>query len=687
MLETRLSYGCCARLTSFAFRQVLNDKAIGSLKRPGRGTQLGSFVVGLRVELTASDPAGDAHIVVGRHRRFALLIGQRRRSGWFAGLPHFFSSLHEAQLVGRERSVFLVGVDTPSVCPEVTHASVDLLHAGERVAERSFGERITLADLLDEPQRDSDLCATLDALIFPVGSCHGGVSPCRCEVAGCHDSWTQCQGSTTIIRLQAVRQTRELLMGLVDPPLSEDVRDMVGLRVREARSSSATRETVTIEWRGAQTHIDVISMPVNLLSYNPGTHRVRAQLDYDAAKADMLKSDPWGEESQSYLHYLLKASPSDPSREDPDFLALMDDIKDYGQKEPGIITPNGVLVNGNTRRAALRELGRENIRVGVLPNDWAWQDIEAVELELQLRKEHRRDYSYVNQLLAIDDETSLGLSESEVSKKFRIQAKTFRQARWVLAFIREAIARSKVTLPDGTPTSLRMIDFEDHQEKLKELQRKYVDLAAKDQDAAERMKEHRLLAIVLGKAKTDIRWIEPDFRESYLEDKLDPELRAEAVSADDGITIPGLNPDITVPDVSARAKQARATADMVLKAKAIRAAASKLSSVDVAKANAVWDAADKAVESSLDLAGRDGRLRKRKTAAPEKVSDANDLLKSAIDDVAKARSQGMLDDDALDDALQGLRDTLARLAQQASRGVEAPGEGLRWLQHAAEHRS
>ena len=100
-----------------------------------------------------------------------------------------------------------------------------------------------------------------------------------------------------------------------------------------------------------------------------------------------------------------------------------------GRRIRGIITPSGVLVNGNTRRAALKELGRENIRVGVLPDDWTWDDVAAVELELQLRKDHRRDYWYINQLLAIDDESVRGLSVAEISKKFRIQQKTYQQAR------------------------------------------------------------------------------------------------------------------------------------------------------------------------------------------------------------------------------------------------------------------
>jgi hypothetical protein len=225
-----------------------------------------------------------------------------------------------------------------------------------------------------------------------------------------------------------------------EPPNGMHIREMVADRIDQARSQGGTRESVTIEWRGQPCHIDVVPMPIADLYYNPETHRIRAQRDHDLAKDKGLTSDPWSDESQEYLHYLLTADPADPGRRDVNFDNLMDDLRLYEQKDPGIITPSGILVNGNTRHAALRELGRENIRVGVLPGDWTWPDIRAVELELQLRKEHRRDYSYINQLIAIEDEAARGLPEAEICKKFRIQSKTFRQAR--LSGMRSGGARS-----------------------------------------------------------------------------------------------------------------------------------------------------------------------------------------------------------------------------------------------------
>src|ERR1017187_4321629 len=127
-------------------------------------------------------------------------------------------------------------------------------------------------------------------------------------------------------------------------------------------------------------------MPVDLLHYNPDTHRIRAQRSINPALERDLETDPFGESGQNYLHQLLMGDPTDPSKTDQSFTALKDDLREHGQSEPGIITRAGVLINGNTRQAALKELGEKHIRVGVLPPDAGFDDLQSIELSLQLRK-------------------------------------------------------------------------------------------------------------------------------------------------------------------------------------------------------------------------------------------------------------------------------------------------------------
>lgn len=151
------------------------------------------------------------------------------------------------------------------------------------------------------------------------------------------------------------------------PPKAARNADFIARRLKEAIEGDGPRESVTVEWNGRPLHVGVINMPLRDVYYNPATHRIRAQRDHDPVLAKTLESDPWLEESQEYLNRLLVGRPTSPEDPDPDFIALMNSLGEVDQQEPGLITHEGILVNGNTRAAALRKLKKTSIRVGVLP--------------------------------------------------------------------------------------------------------------------------------------------------------------------------------------------------------------------------------------------------------------------------------------------------------------------------------
>ncbi|GAA4687319.1 transcriptional regulator [Frondihabitans cladoniiphilus] len=454
------------------------------------------------------------------------------------------------------------------------------------------------------------------------------------------------------------------------PPEGENIRSIV--KERLAQSEREDGEKLTIEWRGSATHLHVIAMPVEMLYYNPDTHRIRAQRGLDPKRDAVLSADPWGPDGQDYLEYLLKTQPATPGKTDPEFEALRDSLEDFSQEQPGLITPDGILVNGNTRCAALRELGTRHIRVAVLPADTTRDDISAVELSLQLRRENKRDYSYINQLIAIEEQLARGRRPEEIAREFHIRPKTLEQDRWVYGLIQEAIERSS----DGDGDGLRLVDFEDHQEKLRELYRAYTKEIATDRDAAEALKESRLAMIILGFAKTDVRLAKPDFHEKYLAAKL-PANTVTVAAPSHSVLIPGLG--MAVADDSATVKAARELTDGVLRARAALRVGSAVPSVDTAPSEKVLENLRGSVEAALKLAGRDERLRQRKVAAAERLSDAVDSINLASADVAQSLATKSLDEDALDESLTELRSSLEKLARQIKRAVSEPGAGVEWL--------
>lgn len=460
------------------------------------------------------------------------------------------------------------------------------------------------------------------------------------------------------------------------PPKGEEIQAVISQRVKQTMTEDGAK--VTVDWRGEPRHLYVISMPVDMLYFNPDTHRIRAQRTLDTKRNRAIEEDPWGQAAQDYLHDLLRQRPSNPDQTDPDYVALMDELDDVGQREPGIVSPHGILVDGNTRAAALIDLGVQNIRVGVLPDDTTRKDINSVELSLQLRKDRRRDYSYINRLIAIDEELGHGRSETDVAKDFNIKLQTLQRDRWVYRTILEAIERSA---SDGA--SLRLVDFEQHQEKLRELHRDYTKLATTDLDAAKRLMHSRLALVLLDYPKTTLRLAESDFHTRYLEPRLPEELKSKVAPAAP-VAVPGI-PGATLPSPSGDAAATEALTNQLLKAKAV-SSDSAATPEQVAQASTMMKKARDTFDVAVKLAGQNAELKKRQTAVPERLTDAADYVVQCANEFAEARAKRALDDEAFDDALIVLRDSLEGLARQAGRAFPTPGDGVAWLLDAVRSR-
>lgn len=462
------------------------------------------------------------------------------------------------------------------------------------------------------------------------------------------------------------------------PPKGEQIKAVISQRLKQAMAEDGAK--VTIDWRGEPRHLYVISMPVEMLYFNPDTHRIRAQRTLDPERNRLIEEDPWGQAAQDYLHELLRQRPANPDQIDPDYTALKDELDDVGQREPGIVSPHGVLVDGNTRAAALIDLGAQNIRVGVLPDDTSRRDINTVELSLQLRKDRRRDYSYINRLIAIDEELGRGRTEADVAKDFNIKLATLQRDRWVYREILNAIERSRTD--DGA--TLRLVDFEQHQEKLRELHRDYTKAAGTDPDAAKRLLQSRLAMVLLDFPKTTLRLAEADFHTRYLESRLPDDLRPQG-QASAPVAVLGI-PEMTLPDPSGASAAAEALTTRLLQAKAITLDGGGSPPVEVAVAAEVMRKARETFDVAVKMAGQNAELVKRQTAVPERLTDAAEYVTQCANEFAEARARRALDEEAFDDALIVLRDSLEVLARQAARTFTAPGDGVAWLLEAARPR-
>jgi hypothetical protein len=101
---------------------------------------------------------------------------------------------------------------------------------------------------------------------------------------------------------------------------------------------------------------------------------------------------------------------------------LKRDIHQKGQMEPGVVTHDGVVINGNRRMAVLELLHEEEptgkwrfLDAVRLPADISEQDLWKIEAGLQLSKDKVAEYHPVNELLKIREGIKRGLSADEVA--------------------------------------------------------------------------------------------------------------------------------------------------------------------------------------------------------------------------------------------------------------------------------
>lgn len=464
----------------------------------------------------------------------------------------------------------------------------------------------------------------------------------------------------------------------IEPPNSEEIKSVVEQRL--ASRKSGLEESVSIDWRDDRVSMPVVSMRVDMTYYNPNTRRIQAQRGIDPIREKALLEDPFSDVSQAYLEELLQWDPARPGTLDPAFEKLKEDLELHGQDDPGLMTRGGLLINGNTRRAALRALGKENIRVGVLPPDTGRADLDALELSLQLRRSLKRDYSFVNELLAIRAEVDKGVLTAQILKAFRMKQERFERSLWLLDFINEAIERSVTSMPDGRQVSLRQFDFERDQGQLEELYRSWHTLNKTDSEKASLLRETRLIGVVLDFAKTDLRVMDDGFFEKYVKPRLDadvlPHVEEEAPKA-----IPGL-PDVPLPQESIDIRQLRDLGDQVLKAEALKKHAS-IESPTPEDATKLWSHVRTAYEEGRTRAGASIELRRKGTGPADKVLEAGDLLDAAVEALNEAQAANALDVEALEDSLENLRKSLTRLAQLLHRVPnEFKDEGFAWVEAA-----
>ncbi|MDZ4752111.1 MAG: hypothetical protein SGI87_10880, partial [Flavobacteriales bacterium] len=108
---------------------------------------------------------------------------------------------------------------------------------------------------------------------------------------------------------------------------------------------------------------------------------------------------------------------------------IISELEEDGQREALLVTSTGVVVNGNRRLAAMRELLRKkdgsadnrftNIKCSILPSDVTRDEIDDIEADLQARRQTKLDYDWIGDARLIRRQIDKGRTSKEVADRLR----------------------------------------------------------------------------------------------------------------------------------------------------------------------------------------------------------------------------------------------------------------------------
>ena len=199
--------------------------------------------------------------------------------------------------------------------------------------------------------------------------------------------------------------------------------------IAEARQQPSATEYVFLQ--GRYQSLPVVELPLGLPLYRAGNGRL-AVLEADYIQGHELTPDYFtaGEETpgvQQVLHAMLLELAKNPEA------AIYRELHDSAlQTERLLVTGDGVVLDGNRRLAAMRELCRADpdtygsfnrVEAVLLPDDVSDTDLEMVEAAKQMAPDLKLAYSWVDRRLKLrHHRDELGIPVETICGTYRLES-------------------------------------------------------------------------------------------------------------------------------------------------------------------------------------------------------------------------------------------------------------------------
>ncbi len=318
-----------------------------------------------------------------------------------------------------------------------------------------------------------------------------------------------------------------------------------------------------------------------------------------------------------------------------------------------------MLINGNRRSAGLRSLwlgenlpSARYVRAFVLPSDATSDELIDLETELQVARDYREDYSWVNEALLIEEIfVASGKDWARTAQRMRLKPEKARAQYEKLQQLHQLVA-----LSNGTRYHA---DFVGNESALEELSKHIKD---KPNDEQASVRGVYFMGTLAGVNYRDLRNLRRKDASSFVlkEFESDPTLAQLAAIASPSMTDAS---DDLLDDVLGTKSDAGDDLTEVLSFLAQRKPEDTvtLSGGSSVSVEHLLDSVRSAVTAAAKEASEDAKDAQAVVAPMMRLADARDELTRARTALAKARSQNGWDETKFKELIEGVRAALASL--------------------------
>lgn len=174
-----------------------------------------------------------------------------------------------------------------------------------------------------------------------------------------------------------------------------------------------------VVYKGSKRLLPVYQIDTSFLIYNKYNGRILSMVK--SFERQFRKLDPEAETDKAVIEGFLWDSKEDRNK------ATLDDLKEYGQKRVGIVTRDGIIIDGNRRASLLNRLGKERKTAPIYFNAVILEDtlddnpreVMRLETTYQMGEDEKLDYNPIEKYLKCKDLVQLGFTAAEIGKMMR----------------------------------------------------------------------------------------------------------------------------------------------------------------------------------------------------------------------------------------------------------------------------